>query len=277
MRRAKRGVLYPTAVMHPVDTVKVRKQALGAKKLEATQAGFLVSEVAETSAVAVASAAAVAGMLAVDVAVAAAAEEEGGSFNSFDDDYTAPSAFDDSVVVPASLGLVLDEAPAVAVASMGKQYGATATMEKTDTKVAATGRGDATVRRASTASLAAMSASVSASPSVSASATFESLDFDDTVEGEMPGAAALGALALTAAEPDEIFAPLGIPLTPSGLLSLYDGLLPNLVKEGPPLALYLGIYEALKAALLQTDLRWGEGESVSNDAEDGVHPVWFES
>ena len=44
-----------------------------------------------------------------------------------------------------------------------------------------------------------------------------------------------------------------MPLTPTGLLSLYDGLAPNLLKEGPPLALYLGIYEALKTALLATD------------------------
>ena len=35
------------------------------------------------------------------------------------------------------------------------------------------------------------------------------------------------------------------------LASLYDGLVPNLLKEGPPLALYLGIYEALKSVLLQ--------------------------
>ena len=52
-----------------------------------------------------------------------------------------------------------------------------------------------------------------------------------------------------------IFAPLGVPLTPAGVASLYDGLLPNVVKEGPPLALYLGIYEALKTALLATELR----------------------
>ena len=52
---------------------------------------------------------------------------------------------------------------------------------------------------------------------------------------------------------DKIFEPLGVPLTPTGLLSLYDGLAPNLLKEGPPLALYLGIYEALKTALLATD------------------------
>ncbi|ACO70453.1 mitochondrial carrier family, partial [Micromonas commoda] len=32
---------------------------------------------------------------------------------------------------------------------------------------------------------------------------------------------------------------------------LYDGLVPNLLKEGPPLALYLGIYEALKSLLLR--------------------------
>ena len=35
------------------------------------------------------------------------------------------------------------------------------------------------------------------------------------------------------------------------LASLYDGLVPNLLKEGPPLALYLGIYEALKSLLLR--------------------------
>jgi len=35
------------------------------------------------------------------------------------------------------------------------------------------------------------------------------------------------------------------------LASMYDGLVPNLLKEGPPLALYLGIYEALKSVLLQ--------------------------
>ena len=52
---------------------------------------------------------------------------------------------------------------------------------------------------------------------------------------------------------DKIFEPLVVPLTPTGLLSLYDGLAPNLLKEGPPLALYLGIYEALKTALLATD------------------------
>lgn len=52
---------------------------------------------------------------------------------------------------------------------------------------------------------------------------------------------------------DKIFEPFGVPLTPTGLLSLYDGLAPNLLKEGPPLALYLGIYEALKTALLATD------------------------
>ena len=46
-----------------------------------------------------------------------------------------------------------------------------------------------------------------------------------------------------------------VPLSPLALASLYDGLVPNLVKEGPPLALYLGIYEALKSVLLRnTDL-----------------------
>lgn len=46
-----------------------------------------------------------------------------------------------------------------------------------------------------------------------------------------------------------------VPLSPLTLASLYDGLVPNLIKEGPPLALYLGIYEALKSLLLRnTDL-----------------------
>ena len=45
------------------------------------------------------------------------------------------------------------------------------------------------------------------------------------------------------------------PPPPLALASLYDGLVPNLLKEGPPLALYLGIYEALKSVLLRnTDL-----------------------
>jgi len=41
------------------------------------------------------------------------------------------------------------------------------------------------------------------------------------------------------------------PPPPLALASLYDGLVPNLLKEGPPLALYLGIYEALKSLLLR--------------------------
>lgn len=40
--------------------------------------------------------------------------------------------------------------------------------------------------------------------------------------------------------------PMGFP--PLGML--YKGLAPNLLKEGPPSGLYLGIYEAVKAALL---------------------------
>ena len=55
--------------------------------------------------------------------------------------------------------------------------------------------------------------------------------------------------------PVDIFAPLGVPMTPAGIASLYDGLLADVVKEGPPLALYLGIYEALKTAFLATDLQ----------------------
>jgi len=73
-------------------------------------------------------------------------------------------------------------------------------------------------------------------------------------EAQMPLSSALAAAALSAPSPP-IFGPLGVPLTPAGLASLYDGLLPNIVKEGPPLAMYLGIYEYLKAVLLATDLK----------------------
>ena len=38
-----------------------------------------------------------------------------------------------------------------------------------------------------------------------------------------------------------------------GFLSLYDGLVPNLFKEGLPLALYLGIYESVREQLMQFD------------------------
>jgi hypothetical protein len=80
----------------------------------------------------------------------------------------------------------------------------------------------------------------------------ESSADDPSLDASIPVSAALAAVSLTAPR-DEIFAPLGVPLTPRGLASLYDGLLPNVVKEGPPLALYLGIYEALKSALLATE------------------------
>ena len=72
-------------------------------------------------------------------------------------------------------------------------------------------------------------------------------------EAQMPLSSALAAAALSAPSPP-VFGPLGVPLTPAGLASLYDGLLPNIIKEGPPLAMYLGIYEYLKAILLATDL-----------------------
>ena len=206
-----------TAAMHPVDTVKVRKQALGADKLAATEAAARVTEAVEASAVAVASAAAVAGRLAVEAKVAAAAEES--SFDSFEE---AP------VVVVSSNG----ESTSASASSTGGAK--TASMAST----AAT-RGDTIIRRAS-----------------SSERDFETLSdsLDEDFElAEMPAPAALGSVALYAAEPDEIFAPLGVPLTPAGILSLYDGLLPNLVKEGPPLAVYLGIYEAIKTALLDTE------------------------
>jgi hypothetical protein len=240
-----------TAMMHPVDTVKVRKQALGAQRAAAAAAGVLFTEAAETSAVAVASAAAVAGMLAVDAKVAAAAEAPYGSFDTFDDGKPYTFAAPDTSVSPENVGSVgpwLDDAMEGTVSTRATATApatATAAAAARGVDAAASSRGDFIVRRASA-----------------------SFDFDDDDGGgggipsstafavaEMPGTAALGALALTAAEPDEIFPPLGVPLTPAGLLSLYDGLLPNLVKEGPPLALYLGIYEALKATLLQTELR----------------------
>ena len=73
-----------------------------------------------------------------------------------------------------------------------------------------------------------------------ASASFDT-SFDTSFDGsydsyEEVAGASLSFAALSAAERDEIFAPLGVPLTPAGLASLYDGILPNLFKEGPPLA-----------------------------------------
>ena len=55
-----------TALMHPVDTVKVRKQAQGAEKLKATAAAEFVGGAAEETAFAVASAATVAAWCARD-------------------------------------------------------------------------------------------------------------------------------------------------------------------------------------------------------------------
>ena len=75
-------------------------------------------------------------------------------------------------------------------------------------------------------------------------------------EAQMPRSSALAAAPRSSPRPSPpIFGPLGVPLTPAGLASLYDGLLPNIVKEGLPLAMYLGIYEYLKAVLLATDLK----------------------
>ena len=102
--------------------------------------------------------------------------------------------------------------------------------------------------------------SVPASPFASLDQAFEELESAYGVEAtayeeaQMPLSSALAAAALSAPSPP-IFGPLGVPLTPAGLASLYDGLLPNIIKEGPPLAMYLGIYEYLKAILLATDLK----------------------
>lgn len=211
----------------------MRKQALGARRAAAVAAGALVTEAAETSAAAVAeSAAAVAGMLAVDAKLAAAAQASQ-SFDSFDD------------------------ASKIAAAAAAAARGGSAT-----TSGNPRGEGEVIARRAS-ASLDHIhgdhdcdGASTSTASTSTMTMTMPIPSTAAFTVAEMPGTAALGALAMTAVESRaEIFPPLGVPLTPAGLLSLYDGILPNLVKEGPPLALYLGIYEALKVALMQTELR----------------------
>ena len=55
-----------------------------------------------------------------------------------------------------------------------------------------------------------------------------SASFDPSVDAsydsyEEVAGASLSFAALSAAEREEIFAPLGVPLTPAGLASLYDG------------------------------------------------------
>ena len=232
-----------TALMHPVDTVKVRKQALGAEKLKATAAAEFVGGAAEETAFAVASAATVAASAAVDARVVAAAE--GGpeaSFDAFDDgpatvargsgSGSASGSFDD-----ARAPAVTSSAASVAVVTRARTQNADA--DASDSRVT---RGDCV------------------SPFASLDQAFEELESAYGVEAsayeeaQMPLSSALAAAALSAPSPP-IFGPLGVPLTPAGLASLYDGLLPNIVKEGPPLAMYLGIYEYLKAVLLATDLK----------------------
>ena len=238
-----------TALMHPVDTVKVRKQALGAEKLKATAAAEFVGGAAEETAFAVASAATVAASAAVDARVVAAAE--GGpeaSFDAFDDgpatvargsvsgsasgSWSASGSFDD-----ARAPAVTSSAASVAVVTRARTQNADA--DASDSRVT---RGDRV------------------SPFASLDQAFEELESAYGVEAsayeeaQMPLSSALAAAALSAPSPP-IFGPLGVPLTPAGLASLYDGLLPNIVKEGPPLAMYLGIYEYLKAVLLATDLK----------------------
>ncbi len=238
-----------TALMHPVDTVKVRKQAQGAEKLKATAAAEFVGGAAEETAFAVASAATVAASAAVDARVVAAAE--GGpeaSFDAFDDgpatmargsvsgsasgSWSASGSFDD-----ARAPAVTSSAASVAVVTRARTQNADA--DASDSQVT---RGDCV------------------SPFASLDQAFEELESAYGVEAsayeeaQMPLSSALAAAALSAPSPP-IFGPLGVPLTPAGLASLYDGLLPNIVKEGPPLAMYLGIYEYLKAVLLATDLK----------------------
>ena len=241
-----------TVVMHPVDTVKVRKQAMGARRLAAERAADLVNDAAEQSALTVAGAAAVAGALAVDAKVAAAAEA-GGPLASFD-------SFDDG---PAEMMTLVEET------TTGGAAAAAAKTSDDDAKPKPsppfTRRGDSIVRRATSDDVGDGVASSGAASSVavaepprprppadSSAASAFSADDDPSLDASIPVSAALAAVSLTAPR-DEIFAPLGVPLTPRGLASLYDGLVPNVVKEGPPLALYLGIYEALKSALLATE------------------------
>ena len=224
-----------TVMMHPVDTVKVRKQALGAEKLAATTAAELVGDAAEETAFAVASAATVAASAAVDARVVAAAE--GGPEASFDAFDEGPVTLRGSDPGPSS-GARGDEQPLASPSASAAVATATVARARED----APNRGYVT------------------SPFASLDRAFEELESAYGVEAsayeeaQMPMSSALAAAALSAPSAP-IFEPLGVPLTPAGVASLYDGLLPNIVKEGPPLAMYLGIYEYLKAILLATDLR----------------------
>ena len=233
-----------TALMHPVDTVKVRKQALGAEKLKATAAAEFVGGAAEETAFAVASAATVAASAAVDARVVAAAE--GGpeaSFDAFDD---GPATVARGSVSRGSASGSFDDARAPAVTSSAASV---AVVTRARTQNADADASDSRVTRGDRVS-----------PFASLDQAFEELESAYGVEAsayeeaQMPLSSALAAAALSAPSPP-IFGPLGVPLTPAGLASLYDGLLPNIVKEGPPLAMYLGIYEYLKAVLLATDLK----------------------
>ena len=233
-----------TALMHPVDTVKVRKQALGAEKLKATAAAEFVGGAAEETAFAVASAATVAASAAVDARVVAAAE--GGpeaSFDAFDD---GPATVARGSVSRGSASGSFDDARAPAVTSSAASV---AVVTRARTQNANADASDSRVTRGDRVS-----------PFASLDQAFEELESAYGVEAsayeeaQMPLSSALAAAALSAPSPP-IFGPLGVPLTPAGLASLYDGLLPNIVKEGPPLAMYLGIYEYLKAVLLATDLK----------------------
>ena len=238
-----------TALMHPVDTVKVRKQALGAEKLKATAAAEFVGGAAEETAFAVASAATVAASAAVDARVVAAAE--GGpeaSFDAFDDGpaTVARGSASGSVSGSGSASGSFDDARAPAVTSSAASV---AVVTRARTQNADADASDSRVTRGDCVS-----------PFASLDQAFEELESAYGVEAsayeeaQMPLSSALAAAALSAPSPP-IFGPLGVPLTPAGLASLYDGLLANIVKEGPPLAMYLGIYEYLKAVLLATDLK----------------------
>ena len=213
-----------TAVMHPVDTIKVRKQALGAEKLRATSAAEFWNDATESTAFYVASATTVAASAAVDARVVAAAETgPGASFHEFDD-RPAAAWGSGSFEEPETLK-ELEE--------VSSSTTTTATKERT----------------------------TGATQETSWNRAFDDLtttygaDYSPYEEAQMPMSSALAAVALSNSSPAKIFAPIGVPLTPQGLASLYDGLLPNIVKEGPPLALYLGIYEYLKCVLLATDLK----------------------
>ena len=212
-----------TAVMHPVDTVKVRKQALGAEKLAATNAAAVWELEAESTAFAAVSATTVTAAAAVDARVVAAAEfGPEASFDAFDDGPTAVwGSFDsfDSVRETTST----ETASAVTTATVTKQ-------RPTEVDVSDVSTSNTTT----------------SSPFASLDQAFEDLeqtygvDATEFEEAQMPMSSALAAVALSTSSP-KIWAPIGVPLTPAGLASLYDGLLPNIVKEGPPLALYLGI------------------------------------